>query len=172
MKPWLLAPLMFVTFAMHSPRPIPWADKVLVVDRVPLTSFSLSVQRDSLVAREARRQGVPEWLALSIAHAENWGGDSTAVNPWSGCIGLMQVCPFDLSGDSLWIGTHREECGDTSLINRKRNVCVGMRVLQDCIGRFDRLATVLACYGGATRPTTRRKYVDDVARRTRMEWLK
>ena len=168
----LLVPLAVLTLAMgDSPAPLPMAE-VITVSEKPLELFSLSDQRDSLVSREARKQSVPVWLALSIAHAENWSGDSVAVNPWSGCVGLMQVCPFDLSGDSLWVGTYREECGDMPLINRKRNVCVAMKVLRGCIDRFDRLATVLACYGGATRPTTRRKYVDDVARRTRMEWLK
>ena len=167
----LLAPLVLLTLAMgHTVRPLPMA-AVIVVSEKPLELFNLSDQRDTLVAREARKQGVPVWLALSIAHAENWGGDSTAVNPSSGCVGLMQVCPFDMRGDSLWIGAYHDECGVGPLVNRRRNICVGLQVLIGCIERYDILSSVLACYGGATRHVTRRKYVDDVARKVRMGWL-
>jgi len=90
----MLVPLVLLTFAMHTPRGLPVADPI-VVSRKPLELFSISDQRDTLVVREARRQGVPRWLALSISHAENWSGDSVAVNPYSGAIGLLQIHPVN-----------------------------------------------------------------------------
>ncbi len=90
----LLVTVTFVTLLTHSAKGLPVAEPI-VVSQKPLELFSLSEQRDSLVAREARRQSVPVWLALSISHAENWGGDSMAVNPRSGAIGLGQIHPVN-----------------------------------------------------------------------------
>ncbi|KKL54641.1 hypothetical protein LCGC14_2263370 [marine sediment metagenome] len=62
----MLLAVCFVSLATHSPKPVPMV-KVLVVNQTPLSSYGLSEARDSLVVREARKQGVPTWLALSIA---------------------------------------------------------------------------------------------------------
>ena len=132
----------------------------IVVSEKPLVLFSLSEQRDSLVAREARRQEVPVWLALSIAHAENWTGDSTAVNLWSGAIGLGQIHPVNFG--------KYPECGE-NMVNRKTNVCYMMRILGACLALT--LEETLNCYGGATSLEGKRAYNLDVNRRTRLEWL-
>ncbi len=161
MNRWLLAPLVLLTLATHTPAPLPMAEPI-VVSKKPLSLFSISEQRDTLVAREARRQGVPVWLALSIAHAENWTGDSTAVNPRSGAIGLLQIHPVNFG--------RFPECGE-NIRNRYTNVCYGIQILGHCIESAEDLSQALSCYGGATRNSTRRKYVDDVARRARLEWL-
>lgn len=161
MRPFLLVPLAFVTFAMHSPKPLPMADPI-VVSQKPLSLFSLSEQRDSLVVREARKQGVPEWLALSISHAENWGGDSTAVNRYSGAIGLLQIHPVN------W-DFYATLCGTAHITNRKRNVCMGVAILKDCLSPT--LEETLSCFGGATSLAGRKSYNLDVNRRTRLEWL-
>ena len=162
MSRWLLAPLIVLTFAMHTPASIPIV-KVLVVNQAPLTSFSLSVQRDSLVARAARKARepmVPVWLALSIAHAENWGGDSTAVNPFSGAIGLGQIHPVNFG--------RFPECGE-NILNRHTNVCYMIRILQLC--KAGTLALTLNCYGGAVSLAGKRAYNLDVARKMRLDWL-
>lgn len=158
----LLVPLALVTFAMgHTPRPLPMAE-VIVVSQRPLSLFNLSDQRDSLVVREARRQGVPEWLALSIAHAENWGGDSTAVNPYSGAIGLLQIHPINWE-------LYATLCGTAHITDRRRNVCVGVAILKDCLSPI--LEETLSCFGGAVSPTGRRNYNYDVNRQVRLGWI-
>ena len=144
---------------MHSPKPLPMADPIVGSER-PLSLFNLSDQRDSLVAREARKQSVPVWLALSIAHAENWGGDSVAVNPYSGAIGLGQIHPINFG--------RFPECGE-NILNRHTNVCYMMRILSDCLSVM--LADTLNCYGGAESLRGKRAYNHDVNRRTRLEWL-
>ena len=155
----LLLLMLFVLTMAHTPRPLPVAD-VIVVSEKPLELFSLSDQRDSLVSREARKQGVPVWLALSIAHAENWGGDSVAVNPYSGAIGLLQIHPVNFG--------RFPECGE-NVLNRQSNVCYGLTILRHCLSLT--LERTLSCYGGATSPAGRRNYGFDVARRMRLAWL-
>jgi soluble lytic murein transglycosylase-like protein len=160
----LLVAVVAVTLALYPPHtaaPLPMAE-VIVVSQKPLSLFNLSDQRDSLVVREARRQGVPEWLALSIAHAENWGGDSTAVNPFSGAVGLGQIHPVNFG--------RFPECGE-NIYNRQTNVCYMMRILVDCLSVNDTLADALACYGGGVSLKGRRGYNYDVARRARLEWI-
>ena len=146
----------------HTPQGLPWAAPIVVSER-PLELFSLSDQRDSLVAREARRQAVPVWLALSISHAENWRGlDSTATNSFSGAIGLMQIIPAN------W-GLY-PECGTAHITNRRRNVCMGVSILAKCLSYT--LALTLNCYGGAASLLGKRSYNLAVARKMRLEWLK
>lgn len=158
-KSWLLSPLLLL--ALHTAEGVPWTEAI-VVSAKPLELFSLSDQRDSLVSREARKQGVPVWLALSISHAENWMGlDSTATNPFSGAIGLMQIIPAN------W--DRYPECGDAHITNRKRNVCMGIAILSKCLSPT--LALTLNCYGGATSLLGKRSYNLDVARKMRLEWL-
>ena len=156
---WLLAPLVVLT--LHIPRGLPWASTIEVTEK-PLELFSLSDQRDSLVSRSARKQGVPVWLALSISHAENWQGlDSTATNPFSGAVGLMQIIPAN------W-GLY-PKCGTAHITNRKRNVCMGISILAECLSPT--LALTLNCYGGAVSLQGRRNYNLDVSRKIRLEWL-
>ena len=148
-----------VTSLTHSSLPVAPA---IIVSEKPLELFSLSEQRDSLVARGARGQGVPVWLALSISHAENWRGlDSTATNPFSGAIGLMQIIPAN------W--KRYPECGNAHITNRKRNVCVGIAILAECMAPT--LARTLNCYGGAVSLQGRRNYNLAVARMMRLAWL-
>ena len=155
--------VLFALLVIHTPNGVPWTEAIVVSAR-PLELFSLPDQRDSLVAREARRQNVPVWLARSISHAENWRGlDSTATNPFSGAVGLMQIIPGN------W-GLY-PECGSAHITNRKRNVCMGMSVLRKCLDKYETLADVLSCYGGAVSLQGRRNYNLDVARKIRLEWL-
>ena len=155
----LLLAVVLASLATHSPKPLPMAQPI-VVSQKPLELFSLSEQRDSLVVREARRQGVPEWLALSISHAENWSGDSSAVNPYSGAIGLLQIHPVNFG--------RFPECGEP-IVSRVVNVCYGLTILRFCLAPM--LEEVLSCYGGATSPAGRRNYGYDVNRRVRLAWL-
>ena len=151
--------VLFALLVIHTPNGVPWTEAI-VVSAKPLELFSLSDQRDSLVAREARRQAVPVWLALSISHAENWRGDSTAVNLWSGAIGLGQIHPVNFG--------KYPECGE-NMVNRKTNVCYMMRILRACLALT--LEETLSCYGGATSLAGKRAYNLDVNRRNRLEWL-
>lgn len=80
-----------------------------------------SEERDSIVAFEARRAGMPDGVAVAISHVENWSGDSTVRHSRSGATGLMQVMHF-------WADSFHVECGTDSLIVRRRNACVGVRI--------------------------------------------
>ncbi len=158
MTRWLV--VVVLTLAMgHSPQPLPWAAPI-VVSLKPLELFSLSEQRDSLVARAARLNGIPVWLALSIAHAETWGGDSAVVNPWSGAAGIGQIHPVNFG--------RFPECGD-NMLNRRTSICYMMRLLELCSAEI--LADVLNCYGGAASIEGMRRYNLDVTRKMRLDWL-
>ncbi len=175
----LLSILVLLVYSSHLPT-VPWAAPI-VVSHVPLELLPMSEARDTIIAREARRQGVRrygvrlEWI-LAISHTENWNGDSTAQQPTTGCVGLMQTCPYRYpSGERLWIGAYEEDCGpetDPPLVGRRRNVCVGLHVLTECIMNATRAvwSEVLACYGGATQRATRQQYFADVMRRFRLDW--
>jgi len=162
----LLVPFLLLTLVGHSSEPLPIAEPIVVssLDFTPgydLSRYSLTEARDTLVAREARKQTVPVWLALSIAHAENWTGDSMAVNAFSGAIGLLQIHPIN------W--DFYPECGDAHITNRKRNVCVGIAILADCLSPT--LEETLSCFGGAVSPTGRREYGFAVNRKMRLGWI-
>lgn len=108
----------------------------------PVTVLSLSEQRDSIVTHEARRAGVPVDLAVAVSHVENWTGDSMAVSP-VGAVGLMQVLP------KYWQHSFEEECGCGPLFPRKRNACVGVRVLGTYLKRYRTTAEALRAYHGS-----------------------
>lgn len=88
-----------------------------------------SHERDSIVSYQAQRFGMDPALAIAVSHVENWGGDSMAVHPKSGAIGLMQVMPF-------WADSFTTECGTENLFNRQSNACrgvmIGMMYFKDC----------------------------------------
>src|SRR6266550_1517081 len=79
------------------------AIRALTPDSSWFAKLTLSQQRDSIVAYEARRARVPVPLAIAVSHAENWGGDSTALSS-SGAVGLMQVMP------RTWQHSFEPEC--------------------------------------------------------------
>lgn len=109
---------------------------------IEYTPATLSEQRDSLVAREARRADVPVSLALAVSHVENWTGDSMAVSS-RGAVGLMQVLP------RYWQHEFEEECGCGSLFIRQRNACVGVRVLRHYLDKQPTVDKALRAYHGS-----------------------
>lgn len=114
---------------------------------VPATQVlvgGLSEQRDSIVAAAAREHGMPVALAIAVSHVENWSGDSAVRHPASGATGLMQVLP------RMWGDSFRTECGGGTLIERRRNACVGVRIAlryRRTCGNWD---CALRLYVGAT----------------------
>jgi len=104
-----------LTLSSYRP-PLPVAAPILARRLGP------SEERDSIVAQEARRAGMPVALAISISHVENWSGDSTARHPSSGATGLMQVMP------RYWNDSFPVQCGTAPLTNRRRNACVGVQI--------------------------------------------
>ena len=106
------------------------ADAAFPLERNESVAFSgPSHERDSIVSYQAQRFGMDPKLAIAISHAENWGGDSAAVHPRSGAVGIMQVMPF-------WADSFRTECGIEPLTNRISNACRGvlisMKYFKDC----------------------------------------
>ncbi len=119
----VLIPLAFVTFAMHSPKPLPMADPIDVNKR-PLELFSASERRDSVAYREARRFDVPWRIAYAVTHAENFGGDSTAVSR-VGAVGIFQIHPVNFNA-------YLVECyGGSDITDMARNACVGVNLLRE-----------------------------------------
>lgn len=133
---------------------------------IMLPPLSLSEARDSIVAAEARRAGVPVLLALAVSHVENYGGDSMAVSVAGkqdtatvrraiagqqraidtlGAVGLMQVLP------RVWWHRFEEECGCGSLFDRRRNACKGVRVLAFYLEREPTVDRALRGYHGSLR---------------------
>ena len=132
---WLLAVVTIVGLAQTTPR-----DGTTVVAPAPL--MSLSAQRDSIVAQEARRAGVSVRLALAVSHVENTSGDSLAVSA-RGAVGIMQVLP------KYWQHEFEDECGCGSLFARRRNACVGVRVLAKYLTQYKTVAQALRAYHGS-----------------------
>ncbi len=102
-----------------------------------------SEERDSIVAFEARQAGMDPALAIAISHVENWSGDSAAVHPRSGAIGLMQIMPF-------WADSFQVECyGPSALTNRRRNACIGSRIAMRYFRECGNWNCALVWYVGA-----------------------
>lgn len=101
-----------------------------------------SEQRDSIVAFQARRWGMPVDLALAISHTENWRGDSLA-RSHVGAVGLMQVLP------KVWSNSFLLECGFEDLTNRRRNACVGVMVAMGYFYQRGNWTDALRDYVGA-----------------------
>ncbi len=133
------------------------------VVETPVQIEGLSEQRDSLVVTWAKKHGISKWLALGIAHAEVWNGDSTAVNPTTGAIGLGQIHPSNLGRFS--------GCGE-NYISRDTSLCYMMELLRECIeDDAETLAELLNCYGGAKSYMGKRGYNYAVNSRVQLEWL-
>ena len=130
-----------------------------------------SMERDSIVAQAARKAGMPQALAIAMSHVENWSGDSTAVHPKSGAVGLMQVLP------KLWADSFMVECGADTIIGRWRNACVGTHVAMRYFQESGNWDDAMRKYAGAwctERDSWERchrksaagdQYVQDVVRR-------
>jgi soluble lytic murein transglycosylase-like protein len=115
---------------------------------------SLSEQRDSIVALEARRAGVPVDIALAVSHVENFSGDSMAVSS-KGAVGIMQIIP------KYWQHSFEDECGCGSLYRRQRNACVGVRKLKQDYTRYRTWGATLRAYHGSEKlATASREYMD------------
>lgn len=104
-----------------------------------------SQQRDSIVADEARRAGVPPRLAIAVSHTENWTGDSGAISS-AGAVGLMQVRP------QLWQHAFEAACGCGSLFVRRVNACKGVRVLKLYLDSLPSVDVALRAYHGSNKP--------------------
>jgi soluble lytic murein transglycosylase-like protein len=103
---------------------------------------TLSEQRDTIVAQEARRAGAPVALSIAVSHVENWTGDSMAIST-RGAVGLMQVLP------KYWQHEFEEECGCGSLFQRRLNACKGVRVLAFYLKQQKTTALALRAYHGS-----------------------
>lgn len=118
------------------------ADGTYVSVSVPPPVMSLSDQRDTIVAQEARRAGVSVRLALAVSHVENTSGDSLAVSK-RGAVGIMQVLP------KYWQHEFENECGCGSLFARRRNACVGVHVLGRALQKYKTTTQALRAYHGS-----------------------
>ena len=151
MRPILL---LMTVFAMHSPKPLPMADPILVYLR-PLATYDLSERRDSVVLREARRLGVPRIVAYAVTHAETYNGDSTAVSS-AGAVGIMQIMPGNFNA-------YPECYMDRHITDMQRNACVGLRLLSDYRDEEGSWAGALRRYVGfKTNVKAWMAYADDI----------
>lgn len=139
----ILLPLAVFELAMTSSHPTP----ATAPAHAAQITRSLSEQRDSIVAFEATRFGVPVAVALAVSHVENTRGDSAVVST-RGAVGIMQVLPH------YWSRRFEPLCGRGSLVDRERNACVGVLVLAQYhaqLGSWDR---ALRAYNGALHKHT------------------
>ena len=105
----------------------------------------LSVERDSIVRHWTWAYQIPAEIAIAVSHAENWGGDSTAVS-YAGAVGLMQVLPRAHG----WL--IKQICGyDVSIFERECNVRVGLHILSLYYRRWGHWPTALKAYNGSLR---------------------
>lgn len=139
-------------FSVFQPEPIRVAPPILV----PPT-MTLEEARDSIVAFEARRFGMPVAMALAITHVENWSGDSTAANARSGALGIMQIMP------QIWSNAFQHDCyGDRALVDRHRNACLGVQIALLYYGQTGNWDDALRRYAGAVTPSRGDRYVSSV----------
>jgi LysM repeat protein len=119
---------------------------------LPPSMAQLMARRDwvrRVIAREARRQGVPRALALAVAwHESGWQQN---VVSHAGAVGVMQLMP----GTADWIG-------ETMLMRPVRirdarsNIHAGVRLLRHYLVRYDRNRNlVLAAYYQGQRAVDR-----------------
>ncbi len=102
----------------------------------------MRVERDSLVAWEARQLGVPAMLAIAVAQVENPRADSTAVSR-RGAVGLMQV----MAGVHLPL--IRRECRNRHIVERRCNIRVGLLILRSYYDSLGTWEQALRAYNGA-----------------------
>ncbi len=114
---------------------------VIAADHLGAPAPSLSAQRDSIVAQQARKWGVPPALAVHVSHVEDWSGDSMATSP-AGAVGIMQVQP------RFWAHAFDADCGTASLYDRTKNACVGVHVLTAFYMQTNEWASALRLYNG------------------------
>jgi soluble lytic murein transglycosylase-like protein len=114
---------------------------VIAVDHLAPPAHSLSAQRDSIVAQQARKWGVPPALAVHVSHVEDWSGDSMATSP-AGAVGIMQVQP------RFWAHAFDADCGTASLFNMTKNACVGVHVMTAFYMQTNEWASALRLYNG------------------------
>lgn len=100
-----------------------------------------SERRDSVVAGQARKWGVPPALAVHVSHVEDWSGDTLATSP-AGAVGIMQVQP------RYWAHAFDADCGPGALTNPEKNACVGVHVLTWYYQQTNEWATALRAYNG------------------------
>lgn len=98
-------------------------------------------QRDTIVAREARKYGASVPLMLALARVEDPTGDSTIKSP-AGAVGLLQIMP-------AWQHSFEEDCGCGPLIVRKRNACVGVHIYLQYRDSLPTVEKALRAYVGA-----------------------
>lgn len=118
----------------------------------PQHPLSVSEQRDSIVAQEARKVGIPTPVAIAVSHIENFSGDSLAVSN-KGAVGLMQVMPL------IWSHKFEEDCGCGSLFPRRRNACLGVHVLKLYHDKHKTWEKTLRAYHGSNDHPQGREYI-------------
>ncbi len=153
-----ILPLLF----LHTPTPLPMAAPIVVSyslsERITMTRHSLwEYRRNNAVRYAAERWGVPLNIAMAVSHAENYSGDSTAVNKRSGAVGIFQIHPVNF-------GTLDHLCfGPGDMTNLKRNACYGALFLKGYKVKAGSWSQALRLYlGYKTNTPALLSYLDDV----------
>ncbi len=153
-----ILPLLF----LHTPTPLPMAAPIVVSyslsERITMTRHSLSEhRRNNAVRYAAKRWGVPLNILSAVSHAENYSGDSAAVNRRTGAIGILQIHPVNFKTlDSVCHGP-----GD--MTNLRRNACYGAVLLKGYKDQTGSWSAALKLYlGYKTNTRALISYMDDV----------
>jgi len=152
---WL--PLPFLTLFIHGQEPLPIAQPLIVTGSYTTSVDLREYRRNAAVRYEARRWDVPYRIAYAVSHAENYNGDSTALNPRTGAIGILQIHP-------VHFGALAGVCyGSGSMTNLKRNACYGMKILRGYYDQTGSWSAALRKYlGYKTNTKALLAYLDDV----------
>lgn len=132
-------PLPFLLFFLHAPDPVVTAEPIYAA----LPSYYLPEhRRNNAVRYEAKRWGVPYRIAYAVSHAENYSGDSTARNPRTHALGIMQIHPVNF-------GTLDHLCyGAGDMTQLRRNACFGMVLLRGYYDQTGSWSAALKLYLG------------------------
>ncbi len=136
-------------------------DRVVVAEPIiatyPVSYRPAEVLRTHAVRYEATRWGVPERIALAVSSAEVHNADSTARNPLTGALGVMQIHPNNF-------GDYDDLCyGPGDMTNIRRNTCTGMLLLRGYYDITGSWSAALRLYLGYRNNTAALlSYLDDI----------
>jgi len=154
------APAARFALCLERPSPTEAADQTVaaVEDFFAQPHTGLSRCEIAWVSRtvvvESRRAGFSPALVLAVIEVESGGGNS-ARSP-AGALGLMQLRPATAEAVAARIGMRWR--GPATLSDPVANVRLGVRYLEEMVGRFGNLSTALAAYNwGPTRIRERQR---------------
>lgn len=160
LHPGAKAPVARVSLCLKTPPPAESFDETVAAVEDFFSQLHTGLSRCEIawvsrtVVAESRRAGFSPALVLAVIEVESRGGRS-ASSP-AGALGLMQLRPATAKAVAARIGMRWR--GAATLFDPVANVRLGVRYLEEMVGRFGNLSTALAAYNwGPTRIRERQR---------------